>query len=107
MAMQTAIAQERFHYYSGFAGTLFTILPIVAIRTKNAAALGPLLPVGFAWAFQYDVAYGNLMLRAQKDASRMIKEEPERFFMPSGNGMVTQEDYNRIIGLPKDYAPKK
>jgi hypothetical protein len=36
----------------------------------------------------------------------MIKEEPERFFMPEGNGIVTREEYHGIVGLPKDYKPK-
>ena len=36
----------------------------------------------------------------------MIKEEPERFYMPEGNGIVTREEYHAHVGLPKDYKPK-
>ena len=68
--------------------------------------MGPLLPITFIVSFQYDRLYGNLQLRVQKEAARMIKEEPERFFMPEGNGIVTREEYHKIVGLPKDYKPK-
>ena len=106
MAMQTALAKERFHYYSAFVGLLYSVLPIAAVKNRNPALLFPLVPVSFAWAFQYDMAYGDMMIRAQKDASRMIKEEPERFFMPQGNGMVSQKEYNQIVGLPENYKGK-
>ena len=33
----------------------------------------------------------------------MIREEPERFFMPEGNGIVTKEKYHQIVGLSKHY----
>ena len=49
--------------------------------------------------------YGNLMMRAQKEATRMIKEEPERFFLPQGTGIVTQGNYNEIVGIPRNYKP--
>ena len=35
-----------------------------------------------------------------------MKEEPERFFIPEGNRIVTQERYLEIVGLEKDYQPK-
>ena len=47
-----------------------------------------------------------MQLRARKEAGRMIKEEPERFFLPEGNNMLTQAEYNKIIGIPEDYEPK-
>ena len=36
----------------------------------------------------------------------MIREEPERFFLPKGNNMLTQEKYNKLLGIPADYKPK-
>ena len=36
----------------------------------------------------------------------MIREEPERFFLPVNSGIMTQPEYNKIIGVPEDYKPK-
>ena len=63
-------------------------LPIGAIKKHNPALLGPLVPMGIAWLFQYDMFYGNLMLRARREAAKSIKEEPERYFLPEGTGIV-------------------
>ena len=49
--------------------------------------------------------YGNLMVRARKEAERMIKEEPERFFLPEGTGILEQKDYNKVMGIPENYRP--
>ena len=50
--------------------------------------LAPLIPLSFGWTFQYDMFYGNLMVRARKEAERMIREEPERFYLPEGSGII-------------------
>eukprot|EP00353_Schmidingerella_taraikaensis_P013379 CAMPEP_0185584376 /NCGR_PEP_ID=MMETSP0434-20130131/31855_1 /TAXON_ID=626734 ORGANISM="Favella taraikaensis, Strain Fe Narragansett Bay" /NCGR_SAMPLE_ID=MMETSP0434 /ASSEMBLY_ACC=CAM_ASM_000379 /LENGTH=39 /DNA_ID= /DNA_START= /DNA_END= /DNA_ORIENTATION= len=39
-----------------------------------------------------------MMLRAQKSAAKTIREEPERFFLPEGTGIVEQAKYNEIVG---------
>ncbi len=106
MAMTTALARERLKYYSVFTGVVWIVAPIVAIKTRNHAAVSPMFITGLLWAFQYDMAYGNMMERAQKEASLLMQQEPERFFMPSGNGLVSQEEYNKIVGLPTNYKEK-
>ena len=106
MSMQLAIARERFWYYSLFVGTLFTVLPLAAIKTHNPRLLGPLFPMGISWTFQYDMYYGNLQIRARKEAERMIREEPERFFLPSNSGILDQNAYNKLMDVPADYKPK-
>ena len=35
----------------------------------------------------------------------MLKEEPERFFLPKGTLICEQGEYNEIVGLPADYKP--
>ena len=47
-----------------------------------------------------------MMIRAQRSASKSMKEEPERYFLPPNSGIVEQQKYNTIIGLPEDYKPK-
>ena len=49
--------------------------------------------------------YGNLFLRAQKEAARLIKEEPERFYMPEGNGLVDESKYKQILNIPANHKP--
>ena len=104
--MNMAMAKERFWYYSLFVGLVWFFVPIGAIKTKNPAMLVPVVITGFGWAFQYDMCYGNLFLRAQKEAERMIKEEPERFFLPQGTGIVEQKQYNKLLGIPENYRPR-
>ena len=62
-----------------------------------------LLPMSFSVVFQYDMFYGDMHIRARKEAERLIKEEPERFFLPNGNGILNQQEYNKLIGLPEEY----
>ena len=61
MATQVAMARERFWYYSHFVHTLSVCLVAGAIAKKNPQFLGPLIPLGFAYAFQYDMCYGTMM----------------------------------------------
>ena len=62
----------------------------------------PLLPISLLWAFQYDLFYGNLPLRAQKTAAALIAHEPERFNLPAGSGIVRdQAHYDEIMGHKK------
>ena len=107
MSMQMAIGKERFMYYSFFVGTAMLFLPIAAFKTHNPGLVGPLFPMTVAWSFQYDMYYGNLMIRAQKEAARLIRDEPERFFLPEGSRIIDQADYNeKILGKSADYKPK-
>ena len=50
--------------------------------------------------------YGNLMVRARKEAERMIREEPERFYLPEGSGIIEQKEYNKVLGIPANYKPR-
>ena len=61
MATQVSMARERFWYYSHFVHTLTFFLIVGAIKKKKVELLGPLLPLGFAYAFQYDMCYGTMM----------------------------------------------
>ena len=106
MAMQTAVGKERFKYYCGFVGLCYTVCPIIAAKTRNIAPLIPLVPLTIMWLWQYDTFYGNLMIRAQREAALTMKEEPERFFLPQGTGIVDQAKYNQIIGQPENYKMK-
>ena len=88
IAMQQAVGKERFKYYSAFVGLAYFFVPIAVLKTHKPAMLVPLAPLTIGWLFQYDMFYGNLMLRAQREAARSIREEPERYFLPPGTGIV-------------------
>ena len=106
LATKMAMAKERLKYYSVFVGLVWLVVPIAAYHHHKPQMLAALVPVSISWAFQYDMAYGTMMFRAQKEASRTIKDEPERFFLPEGSGIVDQKGYNKIFGLPENYKPK-
>ena len=106
MAMQTAMARERVKYYSVLAGAAWIFLPIAIVKKKNPMLVAPLFIISLSWTFQYDMAYGNMSIRAQKEASKLIAEEPERFFLPSTSGFMTQKEYNELMGISADYKPK-
>ena len=103
LAFQMGMGKERFWYYSVFVGIMYVLLPIGAVKKHNPAMLVGLLPMTLGWTFQYDMLYGDMQLRARKEAARLIKEEPERFFLPENNGILKQDEYNKLLGLPEDY----
>ena len=90
ISLKMAQGKERFWYYSLFVGSLALILPLAAIKQKDPKFIAGLVPMSLMWAFQYDMFYGNLNIRAQREADRLIQNEPERFFLPKGNMMFTQ-----------------
>ena len=75
-------------YLTAFLGIYVCILPFAMHKTHNPALVGPLVPFSILWAFNYDLYYGNMQIRVQKEASRLIREEPERFFLPEGTGII-------------------
>ena len=64
MAMQIAINKERFKYISGFVGILYLVLPVAAFKTRNVQLIFPLAPFSLLWAFNFDMLYGTLLVRA-------------------------------------------
>ena len=64
MAMQTAMARERIKYYSVLFGAAWIFLPIVIVKKQKPALVAPLFIISLSWAFQYDMAYGNMTIRA-------------------------------------------
>lgn len=82
MATQIALGRERFWYYERFVLLSIIGLTGVALKKKDVRALFPLVPLGFAYAFQYDMLYGNMMERAQAGADQLLVEYPMKFVLP-------------------------
>ena len=65
LATQIALSRERLKYFQWFCMTVFPLLIIGAIKKKNPQLIGPMFPMSFAYAFQYDMFYGDMLERAQ------------------------------------------
>jgi hypothetical protein len=66
MATQIALGRERLWYFQNFVMVAAIGLTGLAIKKKDVRAIFPLVPMSFAYAFQYDMFYGNMMERAQQ-----------------------------------------
>ena len=106
LSVQWGMGRERMNYLTALIGFLAIIGPFAAHKHKNPAFVVPLFPLSIFWVYQYDMYYGNMQIRVQQEAARLIKEEPERFFLPYNSKVVDQKGYNKIIGIPENYNPK-
>ena len=106
LSVQWGMGRERMNYLTALIGLLAIIGPFAAHKHKNPAFVVPLFPLSIFWVYQYDMYYGNMQIRVQQEAARLIKEEPERFFLPYNSKVVDQKGYNKIIGIPENYNPK-
>lgn len=70
-----------------------------AILRKNPQLGAPIVPLSFAYAFQYDMLYGNMFERAQVVADDLLVQDPNKFLLPAHSGIVTPAEYNKIIGI--------
>ena len=72
LATQVAMGRERFWYYQWFFITAVVGLTLGALKNKNPMALGPLVPLGFAYAYQKDMLYGDMMNRVQTGVDELL-----------------------------------
>ncbi|NXG92717.1 PLRKT protein, partial [Stercorarius parasiticus] len=62
-AMQIAWTREFLKYFGTFFGLAAVGLTAGAIKKKNPGVLLPIVPLGFIFAYQYDMGYGTLLQR--------------------------------------------
>ncbi|CBY15802.1 unnamed protein product, partial [Oikopleura dioica] len=84
MCFQVAMARQRFWYYQLFASGVAFGCIAGAIKTKKPQLVAPIWPIGIAYSFQYDAAYGNLMDRARLEAEEILLQKPDWLLMPGG-----------------------
>ena len=99
MAFQIAMGRERFKYYQMFYFTLTPLMLIGAIVKKNPQFLAPIIPLSYAFAYQYDMLYKDMFERARIQADKLILEYPKMFYLPEHSGIVSLQDYEKILGL--------
>lgn len=88
MATQIAMARERFWYFQWFYYVAAIGLLVGSLAQKKPKILAPLVPLSFAYAFQYDMCYGRMMERAMETADTLIVEHPLKFALPVHSGIV-------------------
>lgn len=99
MATQIAMGRERFWYFQWFYYIAAAGLLMGAVIQKQPKIAAPLVPLSFAYAFQYDMCYGTMMERAMETADMLIVEHPLKFSLPPHSGIVDTEEYLRIMNI--------
>eukprot|EP00490_Sorites_sp_Unknown_P024653 CAMPEP_0114661302 /NCGR_PEP_ID=MMETSP0191-20121206/22173_1 /TAXON_ID=126664 /ORGANISM="Sorites sp." /LENGTH=153 /DNA_ID=CAMNT_0001893311 /DNA_START=84 /DNA_END=545 /DNA_ORIENTATION=+ len=102
MATNIAFARDQFKFLSAFTGTVGTLGIIAFAKKRNPAGLIPLLPLSFLLAYQYDMCYGNKMLRVRDEANKILASEWKKgddnmFIPPSNNLLITREQYDKFM----------
>jgi len=72
LATQIALGRERLWYYQYFVILATIGLTAAAFKKKDIRVVFPLVPLAFAYVFQYDLLYGNMMERAQSEADKLL-----------------------------------
>lgn len=93
MATQFALGKDRFHFFSVFYFTVITGGIIKYLKTGSPTLLIPVVPLSFAWAYQFDLYYLNKMERVRKDAGNILKNNFEMFIPPENNKLISYEEY--------------
>jgi len=93
------MARERFWYFSNFSYVVAVGLTLGAIARKDPRIAAPLVPIGFSYAFQYDMCYGNMMERVMSETDTLLVEKPLKFILPVHSDIVEPEEYLRIMKI--------
>ena len=96
------MGKERFLWYEVFYFTAAPLLIIGALKGKNPQAVAPLFPLSFAYGYQYHMFRGDKQAWIRREAERLIREEPERFYLPEGNLLASREEYEEIMQIKRD-----
>uniref|UniRef100_A0A8C5LPT0 Plasminogen receptor with a C-terminal lysine n=1 Tax=Leptobrachium leishanense TaxID=445787 RepID=A0A8C5LPT0_9ANUR len=84
MAMQIAGSREFLKYYGTFFSLAAIGLTAGALKGKKPALFIPLVPLGFVFAYQWDMGYGTLIRRMKGEAENIIGKESNLLALPNG-----------------------
>lgn len=82
VATQIAFSRDLFSFFGTFCALAAVGLPLLARKKGNPAFMGPLVPLGFVAAYQYDLAYGTKMERVIAEADRVLANERHLLRLP-------------------------
>jgi hypothetical protein len=100
MAHQFAMGKDRFMFYKYFYYTCVFGLSMNALKMRNPHVLGPLVPLTFAFAYQWDFYVGNKLKRIRKDAEHLLETQPELFYPAMNNAIISEEEYKAHVSGP-------
>lgn len=106
LSTQFAMGKDRFYFFSGFYLTVFIVGMVKFKISKNPSLLLPLIPLSFAWAYQFDMYYLNKMERIRKEAGRILKYNNEMFAVPESNRLISEDEYRKIFLKQKEENEK-
>ena len=98
MAFGYAQAKERFYWYAGLY-SIFTIATPIAWWKGKRAVVFPWALSSFIFWYQFDMFYGNKMIRIRQMAERLLDEDPNLFRLPKNNLLCNDEDYDKILKM--------
>uniref|UniRef100_A0A8C6UE97 Plasminogen receptor, C-terminal lysine transmembrane protein n=1 Tax=Neogobius melanostomus TaxID=47308 RepID=A0A8C6UE97_9GOBI len=84
MAMQIAWSREFLKYFGTFFSVSSLGLTVGAIKKRKPGLLGPIVPLGFIFAYQLDMAYGTFIYRMREEAASIMASESDRLDLPLG-----------------------
>ncbi|XP_038660170.1 plasminogen receptor (KT) [Scyliorhinus canicula] len=84
VAMQIAWSREFIKYFGTFFGFATIGLALGAMKRKRPGILVPVVPLSFILAYQYDLAYGTLMIRMKDEAENIMDAEQTLLEVPKG-----------------------
>ncbi|XP_075045001.1 plasminogen receptor (KT) [Mixophyes fleayi] len=84
MAMQVAWTREFLKYYGTFFSLAALALTAGAVKQKKPGLFVPIIPLGFVFAYQYDMGYGTLIHRMKGTAENIIEKENNLLELPQG-----------------------
>ncbi|KAM4710251.1 plasminogen receptor (KT) [Discoglossus pictus] len=93
MAMQIAWSREFLKYYGTFFSLAAFGLTAGAIKRKKPALFIPVVPLGFVFAYQFDMGYGTLLQRMKGEAENILETESSLLEVP--NGLPTFESIEK------------
>lgn len=84
MAMQIAWSREFLKYFGTFFSVASLGLTVGAIKRRKPGLIAPVIPLGFIFAYQLDMAYGTLIYRMREEAESVMASESNRLDLPLG-----------------------
>lgn len=100
VATQIAMGRDMLRFYGAFAALLAAGLGAAAARKRNPAFLGPLLPLSFVLAYQYDLAYHTKLERVGAEADAILLHERHLLRLPGPALTVPLLDSSAAGRLP-------
>mmetsp|Transcript_328 Transcript_328/g.458 ORF Transcript_328/g.458 Transcript_328/m.458 type:complete len:153 (-) Transcript_328:41-499(-) len=102
MAVNIGFARDNFKWYAAFYSVVSPLCIIGAVKTKKPVSIIPLIPLSFALAFQYDMAYGDKLFRVRYEAEMVLEKEREKFLFPENTKVIRSREEYESFFVDKD-----